>query len=152
MAHETRHCRLKLPTAFVWLYVGNDAPKERFVAKGVYFNSIKGTFQCFPGVVDGELGFLEVCQRDMLCKGTHPRKVKSGVHIVDGISDDQAQTQSHILEIREHVFQLLMAGVEIILDRRSVSIFHRANSGIQVCDMMIGPLKLEPCVPEAFHE
>src|ERR1700731_1233317 len=34
-----------IPTAFVWLYVGNNPIKERIISNGVYFNSIKGIFQ-----------------------------------------------------------------------------------------------------------
>ena len=30
-----------IPTAFVWLYVGNDPVKERIIAKGIYFNSLR---------------------------------------------------------------------------------------------------------------
>ena len=67
---------------------------------------------------------------------------------MDCISSNQGHLIGSRIEFRNHVYQVLMAGIAILYDCRSVIFFQGENGAFQIRDMFIGPLNFQAGISE----
>jgi hypothetical protein len=141
-------------TSFVRLYLIDDALKQGG-AEGLYFDSIKGDFQLFPCVFNGEIPVTSSTRNGKVSRlalksldEANPCEIERGAEIVDSVSGDKRQLQAGIREVWNCVFQVLKSSLTVFLNCSDVLLMQAADSNLQILNMLIGPLNLQTSVPK----
>src|SRR5208283_3140802 len=117
-------------------------------AQGVYFNPMKGSFDLFSSFAHGKFCKTGADSRNVLFDGAYPCKVESGMQIVNGVPQNQGQLQASVFEVWDFVYQVLKASLSIQLDCSSLCVFQSENSVLQLRDVFVGPINLQPGISE----
>lgn len=127
------------------LYLGNDGVEERG-ASGVYFDAMKGVFDLFPRLSNGEAVVARDGPRSMLVKNARPGVIESNAQIVNYIPGNKGQSQKALIEFGMFMLDEFCSSVTVSLECGNCFFFHGRDSGFQVTNMLIGPIKLEPSI------
>ncbi len=136
-------------TSLKRLYDRDNAIEQRF-ASGVYFNSVKSSFELLSSSPNREFGGIRKFVGKVPANRAVPCKIQGGVQVVDSVSGYQRQIKQSLFEIWKLVYKRLHAGLWVVLDSDSVSCFPRDSSGVEILDMFLGPLNFQSGVSKQY--
>ena len=128
--------------SFVRLYVRENGVTEGVALRGVYFDAIQGIFHTFPSISNGECIVVRNSRRNVSLNSAGPSIIKSDSEVVDSIANDQSQLRESLFKIG----RFMLNELSIFIDCGDITLFYRRNSGLQVTDMLIGPINLESSI------
>ena len=134
----------------VWANFGHNQVVQ-FGASGIYFSAFKNTFKTLPAVVERKLGMTVRRNRSVRDNDCNPSIIQSGPQVVESVTNNQGQSGSELLKVADRIFSLLCSSILISLDCDGVSVWHRANDGIEISDVLIGPLNFQTGFMESSH-
>lgn len=133
--------------SFVRLYVGDEQVEDGRIREGVYANPIDRTFKVFQRGMDRKLRMIAVKSVNMLSEQSNPSEIERGPKIVNSISSDQGDVIGVLAEV-EKVYEFLIASVSIHQNSGGAGFFQRANSPLQIRNVLIGPLDFQASFSE----
>jgi hypothetical protein len=125
----------------VWLDLRKDAIEERGTGD-VYFSPAKRSLRFRRSPPYGKFGGADDGGRRHPLNGVDPGVIDRRPEIVDYIASDQCDLSQKRRYAREIVLDRLRRNVRIDLDAGSVTVWQGINSGCEIGNVFLGPVKL----------